>query len=92
MQKALINGFIFGQKNWDDSITYCFWNSDITDVLSGYFMVCEHSFEVDIPDSFDITKAELASLEKQKDKVRAEFARRVAEIDNKINSLLSIEG
>jgi len=53
--------------------------------------ICEHSFEVDVPDSFDPRPGLVANLEEHKRQVRAEFAAKVKEIDEQIQSLLAIE-
>jgi hypothetical protein len=95
MQKAHIKGFIVGSKDiWDETVSYTFLGFDPSNMssMSGYFTICEHEFWVDIPDSFNITEAQVKALNQEKEKVRADFAKRITELDAKINSLLSIEG
>jgi hypothetical protein len=54
-------------------------------------VVREHSFEVDVDGDFDPRPAMVANLEEQKRLARAEFAKKVRDIDERINSLLAIE-
>lgn len=54
-------------------------------------VVREHSFEVEVEDRFDPRPGMVANLEEQKREVRAEFAKKVREIDEQIQSLLAIE-
>jgi hypothetical protein len=54
-------------------------------------VVREHSFEVDVDDKFDPRPGLVANLEEQKRLARAEFAKKVKEIDEQIQSLLAIE-
>jgi hypothetical protein len=75
------NAFHFGFMMYEPDPTI--WKDRIT--------VCEHSFDVDVPDNFDPRPGMVASLEAQKAKVRAELAARIKEIDDRIQSLLAIE-
>ena len=54
-------------------------------------VVREHSFEIEVPDDFDPRPGMIASLEEQKQIVRAKFAAEVLAIDQRIQSLLAIE-
>lgn len=54
-------------------------------------IVREHSFDVDVPDDFDPRPAMIASLQEQKQIVRAEFAKKVKQLDDQIADLLAIE-
>lgn len=54
-------------------------------------IVREHSIEVEVPDNFDPRPAMVASLEEQKQLIRAKFAKEVRDIDERIQSLLAIE-
>ncbi len=57
----------------------------------GYATVMPYSIEVEIPDAFDPTAAQVALLEAAKQKARADFQARVTELDRQIQSLLAIE-
>jgi hypothetical protein len=50
----------------------------------------EHEFEVEVPDNFDPRPGQVAALEAKKEEMRADFAKRVKDIDDKINSLMAI--
>jgi 2',3'-cyclic-nucleotide 2'-phosphodiesterase (5'-nucleotidase family) len=54
-------------------------------------VVFEHAIEVEVPDNFDPRPAMVANLEEKKRQVRAEFAKKVKELDEQIQSLLAIE-
>jgi len=58
--------------------------------MDNYVVVAQTSFEVHIPDDFDIRPHQVAALEKKKRDVHAQFAAKVKEIDDQINSLLAI--
>jgi hypothetical protein len=62
-----------------------------TEDLDGRVHIAEHSFEVDVPDNFDPRPGMLANLEAEKQQVRAEFARRITELDRQISQLMAIE-
>jgi hypothetical protein len=53
--------------------------------------VSEHTLICEIPDDFDPRAMQIAALEKAREQVRAEFARRITEIEAQINNLLAIE-
>jgi hypothetical protein len=61
------------------------------DIWPDRVVVCEHSFEVDIPNSFDARPGLVANLEEKKARVHAECAARVKELNERIQSLLAIE-
>jgi hypothetical protein len=54
-------------------------------------VIREHSFEIDLPDDFDPRALQIAALEAEKQKVRAEFAARITEIDRQISKLQALE-
>lgn len=89
--KVTIKGFIhYRQEAWTDSGAYSFMHCDMTDC--GYVNVMPHEIEIEVPDDFDPRPQQVAALEAEKQKARAEFQKRVTEIDRKIQSLLAIEG
>jgi hypothetical protein len=53
--------------------------------------VCEHSIEVEIPDDFDPRPQQIAALDEQINKVRAEFTARINELQDQKARLLAIE-
>ena len=70
------------------------WDCRIWDAASvdGRVFVTEHTTTVEVPDDFDPRPQQVASLEAEKQKARADFQARITEIDRQIQSLLAIEG
>ena len=70
------------------------WDCRTWDALSvdGRVFVKEHTTTVEVPDDFDPRPQQVAALEAEKQKARAEFQKRITEIDRQIQSLLAIEG
>ena len=65
------------------------WDGTIVD---GRVFVKEHTTTVEVPDDFDPRPAQVAALEAEKQKARADFQARITEIDRQIQSLMAIEG
>jgi len=57
----------------------------------GYITVCSKEFEIDVPDEFDPRQQQLEILRKERDRINAEFAIRVKQIDDEINKLIALE-
>jgi hypothetical protein len=53
--------------------------------------VGEQEVEVEVPDNYDPRAQQIAALEKQKQKVMADFQKSVAEINERISKLLAVE-
>ena len=88
--KVTIEGFIHYRKQaWMDSGSYSFMPCDMTEC--GYVNVMPHEIEVEVPDDFDPRPHQVAALIAEKQKARADFLKRVTEIDRQIQSLLAIE-
>ena len=47
--------------------------------------VCEQEVEVDVPDNYDPRAQKIAALEKQKQKVMADYQKTVTEINDRIS-------
>jgi hypothetical protein len=67
-----------------------------TDNLSGehfkdYVLICPHEIIVEIPDGFDPRAQLVQNLETEKKRLKAEFGRRVAQIEREIQTYLAIE-
>jgi hypothetical protein len=89
--KVTIKGYITCQQYaWDDKPTFSFYGFDPTGYDSSTVKVMEHEFEVEVPDNFDPRPGQVAALEAKKEEMRAEFSKRVKDIDDKINSLMAI--
>lgn len=57
----------------------------------GYITVYSKEFEIDVPDEFDPRQQQLEILRKERDRINAEFAIRVKQIDDEINKLIALE-
>ena len=53
--------------------------------------VGSQEIEIDIPDNYDPRAQQVAALEKQKQKVMADYQKSVTEINERINKLLALE-
>ena len=60
--------------------------------VDGRVFVTEHTTTVEVPDDFDPRPQQVSALEAEKQKARAEFQKRITEIDRQIQSLMAIEG
>jgi len=89
--KVTIKGYITCQQYaWDDKPTFSFYSFDPTSYDSSTVKVMEHEFEVEVPDNFDPRPGQVAALEAKKKEIQAEFAAKVKQIEDQINSLLAI--
>ena len=52
--------------------------------------VCEQEIEIEVPDNYDPREQQIAALEKQKQKVMAEYQSTVNEINERISKLQAI--
>lgn len=94
--KKIINGHVYWHHTkYMEAPAYMFdmfdmrtWSEQSRD---GRVHIKEHSFEVDVPDDFDPRPQQIAVLEAEKVRIRTEMARRVKELDDRIQSLLAIE-
>jgi hypothetical protein len=92
-----IKGFIFACPDVYGKMeepTYRFYDWDVTersDSFQKYVKVCEHTLVAEIPDNFDPRPGLVANLERERERVQAEFTKRVTEINAQIQSLLAIE-
>lgn len=59
--------------------------------LDHYTFVCEQEIELDVPDNFDPRAQQIAALEKQKQKVMADYQKSVDEINDRISKLQALE-
>jgi hypothetical protein len=89
--KITIKGFITCQQYaWDTKPTFSFYGFDPTGYDPSTVKVMEHEFEVEVPDNFDPRPGQVAGLKAKKEEIQAQFAAKVKEIDDQINSLLAI--
>ena len=95
--KTVIKGFIIHQQyTWAPTATITFTTHDyVTSPIDGTYqktsVICAHEFEVETPDDFDPRPQQVAALQAAKQKVRAEFAARITEIEKQISELTCID-
>jgi GH35 family endo-1,4-beta-xylanase len=89
--KIKITAHIHHQKyEWEDKGQYLIYSHkfDDTDYRAH---ICEQEIEIEVPDNFDPRAQQIAALEKQRQKVMAEYQKTVTEINERINKLQAIE-
>lgn len=79
------------QYPWDSKPQYIL-SSSAMENTDYYSLVNKEPFEieVEVPDNFDPRPQQIAKLEEQKRLIQAEFAKKVAEIDDQIKKYLAI--
>ena len=93
--KIELKGFVFCRTSGGKAeFEMLPWDCRTWDAASadGRVFVKEHTTTVEVPDDFDPRPQQVAALEAEKQKARAEFQKRITEIDRQIQSLLAIEG
>ena len=87
--KVTINGFIGWKKDsWERDGAFYFHPFEMSEY--GYVQVMPHSFEIEIPDDFNPIPKQVEILEKEKAKIRAEFTRRIAQLNDQIGKLQAL--
>jgi len=95
--KTVIKGFIVHQQwAWEEKgeITFRTYDPRLATGKETHRVVAviqEHEFEVETPDDFDPRPQQVQALEKEMQKVRADFAARVTEIERQISTLTCLE-
>lgn len=101
--KATIKGFIYarGTRHFNvetskmvDGPEYSFYTSDNlheSEHFRDYALVSPHEIIADVPDSFDPRQQIVKNLEAEKRRLKAEFGKRVTEIDRQIQTYMAIE-
>jgi hypothetical protein len=98
--KVTLKGFIIANKSkrydaktgaYVDHISYSFSQFDSSKYDANDVVVREQSFEADVPDDFDPRPGIVANLEREKQKITADFQARVTELNAQIQSALAIE-
>jgi hypothetical protein len=90
--KKMIKGFVVAQQYpWDDEPHFTFVGFDpIEHRMDNYILVCAHSFEIDIPDDFDVRPHQVAALNNRKKELSDKYISDVKQINDQISSLLAI--
>ena len=91
--KTVIKGFIHykNPQAWERN-NNGFMHSTAGDLsMAGYIKVQAHDLEIEVPDNFDPRPQQVAALQAEQKKVRAEFAARIVELDRQISTLTCLE-
>lgn len=93
--KVVVNGFIIAtQDKWQKKPEFVFREYDSSQYSSDTelrVLVAKHTIEFEVPDDFDMRPGIVKGLEREKQRITAEFQARVTEINGRIQSLLAIE-
>ena len=91
--KIKIDGGIYFDTNalkYGCGTKHKFFNGEFK-AWANYVPICAHTVEADIPDDFDPRPGMIEVLQEERKRAHANFAAKVMEIDQCINSLLAIE-
>lgn len=88
-KKVTISGLVHEVDYGHGEKEYRLYSADMSSKYSAVIGPAEFTYEV--PDSFDPRPAKIAALERERQKVRAEFAAKITEIEDQISRLLCIE-
>jgi hypothetical protein len=78
------------QFSWDIEGQYQVYSCKLEDSEHRTY-VGEQQIEIDVPDDYDPRAQKIAALEKQKQKVMADYQKTVTEINNRISKLQALE-
>jgi hypothetical protein len=80
----------YSQYHWEEKGEYLVFYAKIDDDDSRTY-VGEQEIEIEVPDNYDPRAQKVAALEKQKQKVMADYQRTVDQINERISKLQAIE-
>lgn len=80
----------YNQYHWEQKGQYIVLYAKI-DETESFTYVNSQEIEIEVPESFDPRTRKIAALEKQKQKVMADYQKTVTEINEKISKLQAIE-
>jgi hypothetical protein len=98
--KVKVKVFVHAGKTWRydptttetvESVKYELFPFDMSHTSMDAVLVGEQEIEIEVPDSYDPRPAMVKKLEREKENVKAAFAKRITEIDSQIRNLLAIE-
>jgi hypothetical protein len=88
--KVKVKAHIFYAKyDWEEVGEYQLWFVKIEDEEHRTY-IGSQEFEIDVPDKYDPRAQQIAALEKEKEKVMADYQKTVTGINNRINNLKAI--
>ena len=89
--KVKVTVHVHHQKfEWEDKSEYLVYSHKFDDTEYRAH-ICEQEIEFEVPDNFDPRAQQIAALEKQRQKVMAEYQKTVNEINDNISKLQALE-
>ena len=80
----------YNQFSWQEEGDYTVFSCKLDD-NEHRTHVGDQEIEIEVPDNYDPTAQKLAALQKEKEKAQEEFARKVANINERISKLQALE-
>lgn len=91
--KVTVEGFIVAnQYHWEGKPSFSWSAFDPTPYDRDCAIVGPHEIEFDVPDDFDFRPFRIATLECEKEAIRAKLAAELTRIDDAIQKLLALPG
>ena len=87
--KTTLNVY-YTKYRWEKEGKYDFYSIRIDDTEHMTY-VGQQEIEIEVPDQYDPTAQQLAVLQKEKEKAQQEFAKKVANINERISKLQALE-
>jgi hypothetical protein len=89
--KIKVTAHIYHCKySWEEKGEFLLFYAKVDDTES-MIHVGEQKVEIDVPDNYDPRAQKIAALEKQKQKVMADYQKTVTEINDRISKLQALE-
>ncbi len=76
--------------SWEEKGEFLLFYAKVDDTET-MIHVSEQEVEIDVPDNYDPRAQQVAALEKQKQKVMADYQKTVTEINDRISKLQALE-
>ena len=80
----------YSKYSWEEKGAFLLFYAKIDDTET-QLHICEQEIEIEVPDDFDPRAQQIAALEKQRQKVMAEYQKTVTEINDRISKLQALE-
>lgn len=80
----------YKKYQWEDQGEFQIWFGKLDDDDTRTY-IGEQEVEVEVPDNYDPRAQQIAALEKQKQKVMADYQKMVTEINDRISKLQALE-
>ena len=88
--KIKITAYIhYAKYPWEDKGEFQIWYVKLNDDQDRTY-VCEQEIEIEVPDNYDPRAQQIVALEKQKQKVMADYQKTLTDITERINKLQAI--